>query len=286
MSRISERAMLVNLRIRLWSGRKHDRSASQEVADTHNTQIEKAGRFNKMLVTTAALRPAFNTANNARLYHSSVTMPWLGDGARIMPVDVYFDYTQAMNSFKQAFNREVDDFLALYPTHMAQAALDLNGLYQPSDYPTDIALRNKYSFDCEVYNVPDAQDFRVKMSSDEFEEAKRQITENYDTVINGTVTDLFERIKFRMELLVKRIKEVESDEKGRLKSSLIERISDLAELLPKMNITNSKVIDDIAEKMTREFKSIHMGVLRVDKSVRDAAVTSAEEIIKTVRDYI
>ena len=286
MSRISERAMLVNLRIRLWSGRKHDRSASQEVADTHNTQIEKAGRFNKMLVTTAALRPAFNAANNARLYHSSVTMPWLGDGARIMPVDVYFDYTQAMNSFKQAFNREVDDFLALYPTHMAQAALDLNGLYQPSDYPTDIALRNKYSFDCEVYNVPDAQDFRVKMSSDEFEEAKRQITENYDTVINGTVTDLFERIKFRMELLVKRIKEVESDEKGRLKSSLIERISDLAELLPKMNITNSKVIDDIAEKMTREFKSIHMGVLRVDKSVRDAAVTSAEEIIKTVRDYI
>lgn len=286
MSKISERAMLVNLNIRVWSGRKYDPSASKEVADTHNTQIEKAGRFNKMLVNTAALRPASNAAATARLYHASVTMPWLGDGARIMPVDVYFDYTQAMNNFRSIFNKEVDDFVAQYPTHMAQAALDLNGLYQQSDYPTAISLRNKYSFDCKVYNVPDAQDFRVKMSSDEFEEAKRQITENYDAVINGTVTDLFERIKFRMELLVKRIKEVEADEKGRLKSSLIERISDLAELLPKMNITNSKVIDDIAEKMTREFKSIDMGDLREVQSVRDAAVTSAEEIIKTVRDYI
>ena len=79
---------------------------------------------------------------------------------------------------------------------------------------------------------------------------------------------------------------MDPEDKRSLKQSMIDRIADFAELLPKMNITNSKVIDDIAEKMTREFKSIYMEDLRADKSARDAAVTSAEEIIKTVRDYI
>ena len=51
---LSSRAMLCSLSISMWSARKHDPDASQEIAQRHGAQAD-AGRYHKVLLPKAAL---------------------------------------------------------------------------------------------------------------------------------------------------------------------------------------------------------------------------------------
>ena len=51
---LSSRAMLCSLSISMWSARKHDPEASEEIAQRHGAQPD-AGRYHKVLLPKAAL---------------------------------------------------------------------------------------------------------------------------------------------------------------------------------------------------------------------------------------
>ncbi len=50
---LSSRAMLCSLSIRMWSARKHDAEASEEIATRHGAQAD-AGRYHKILISSAS----------------------------------------------------------------------------------------------------------------------------------------------------------------------------------------------------------------------------------------
>jgi hypothetical protein len=52
---LCSRAMLCLLSISMWSARKYDREASEEIAQRHGAQPD-AGRYNKVLLPKEALR--------------------------------------------------------------------------------------------------------------------------------------------------------------------------------------------------------------------------------------
>jgi len=51
---LSSRAMLCSLSISMWSARKHDPEASEEIAQRHGAQAN-AGRYHKVLLPKEAL---------------------------------------------------------------------------------------------------------------------------------------------------------------------------------------------------------------------------------------
>jgi hypothetical protein len=51
---LTSRAMLCSLTISMWSARKHDKDASEEIAVRHGAQSD-AGRYHKILLPKAAL---------------------------------------------------------------------------------------------------------------------------------------------------------------------------------------------------------------------------------------
>jgi hypothetical protein len=55
---LSSRAMLCSLSISMWSARKHDPEASEEIAQRHGAQPE-AGRYHKVLLTMAKGKSRF-----------------------------------------------------------------------------------------------------------------------------------------------------------------------------------------------------------------------------------
>jgi hypothetical protein len=55
---LSSRAMLCSLSISMWSARKHDPEASQEIAQRHGAQAD-AGRYHKALFRRAARKSRF-----------------------------------------------------------------------------------------------------------------------------------------------------------------------------------------------------------------------------------
>ncbi len=85
---LSTDAMLVSLRISAWSGRLHDRRASNHVA-AHHEASAGAGRYNKRLLPKSAFAALTATASKARTTYYEQTLPWDDQGFRLLPVANY-----------------------------------------------------------------------------------------------------------------------------------------------------------------------------------------------------
>lgn len=283
---ISEKAMLVGLSISAWSGRKYDKDASLEVAQNHGTDVNRAGRFNKILVNPASLRDITYISGKARDYTMTSTLPWLNDGIRIIPVDIYLEYMQKMSDYKSQFNVAVDKLANEYEALVNQARLDLNGLFKESDYPSVDSIRRKHAFNVRVFNLPDSNDFRVNLSESEFQSTKQEIEQNLNDAVDGAVKDVFYRVKMRMEHMLKRIKEAEATDGKGIRESMIKNIVELSDIIPKLNITGNVDISSIARKIKDELTVISADDLRENQSSRIAASQSAKEILDKVSAYI
>ncbi len=71
---LSSRAMLCSLSISMWSARKHDREASEEIAQRHGAQAD-AGRYHKVLLPKEALAEIHKIVSEARQEHYFMTCP-------------------------------------------------------------------------------------------------------------------------------------------------------------------------------------------------------------------
>src|SRR6516225_6121348 len=80
---LSSRAMLCSLSISMWSARKHDPEASEEIAQRHGAQAD-AGRYHKVLLPKAALAEIRKIVSEARQEHYFMTLPWDDNGYRVL----------------------------------------------------------------------------------------------------------------------------------------------------------------------------------------------------------
>src|SRR5574343_976798 len=166
--RLSEKALLVRLSISQWTARKHDKRVTAEVARNHNTAAD-VGRYNKRLVGDRAIKAVAKVANAARTDHYYHTLPWLDDGARILPSKNYIKYCEVMRSHKAEFDAVADQFSADYPQLREQAERDLNGLFDINDYPPTWEIRNKFGFELGFLPLPETTDFRVILQAEEMD---------------------------------------------------------------------------------------------------------------------
>jgi hypothetical protein len=283
---ISEKAMLVSLSISAWSGRKYDKDASAEIAQNHGTDASRAGRFNKLLVNPTSLKDIASIAGNARNYTVTSTLPWLNDGVRIIPVDIYLEYSQKMSEYKSQFNQAVDKLAIEYNAIVNQARLDLNGLFKESDYPSVDSIRRKHAFSVRVFNLPDSKDFRVALSESEFQSTKQEIEQNLNEATDNAVRDVFQRVSMRMEHMIKRLKDAEANDGKGIRESMMKNICELSDILPKLNITSNPDIDGIAFQIKNELANISSDDLRENQGARIAASQSARDILNKVSSYI
>jgi hypothetical protein len=173
---ISERAMLAAVHIGIWTAVKHDRKVSRQVANEHGAP-ETAGRYNKKLLSGAPrLDDLRSFAGQIRQSFYKITLPWSDEGYRVLPAHFYFDWTQQMREFEAIFERNVEDFLALYPSYIEQVRPELNGLFRREDYHSVEKLRAKFGVKVEVLPIPSGENFRVTMSAEERRASRRRLT--------------------------------------------------------------------------------------------------------------
>jgi hypothetical protein len=162
---LQEKAMLVFLTISQWTARKHDKKASQEIAQKYEVEGE-AGRYNKVLIAKEELKEIQNISNKARTFHYENTLPWSDDGNRILTAANYFTYTAEFQKLKTEFESYVAKFCQKYQTLVGNQMSRLNGLYDPNDYPDSSMIRNKFNFNMVITPLPDSDDFRVRMQEE------------------------------------------------------------------------------------------------------------------------
>lgn len=234
---ITDKAMLVSLSIRQWTARKYDRKITEEVNHTH--QAKDAGRFNKLLIEKKRLSPIQSASNKIRIFHYENTLAWADEGDRLLPVANFFDYSQKINLLKDEFEQAVNDFIGDYDLIVKEAQANLNGLFNPLDYPSDI--RDRFGIKFSFMPVPDSQDFRVTVSKDVLEEMKRTLNEEVTSRLDNATESL--RYKIREQLTYMRDKL--ADPNSIFRDSLFGNVESLVELAPKLNVTGNKVIENL-----------------------------------------
>jgi Protein of unknown function (DUF3150) len=285
---ITKRAMLVSLNIQQWTGAKHDRKVSQEVAIAHNSDVSM-GRYRKLLVAKESLERLRQLTSTARQEHYKRTLPWSDGGTRILSSEAYFEYAEKMRELGREWEPAVDEFLAQYPQVIAEARGRLNGLFNEEDYPTPANMRRKFSFTFSVLPMPTAKDFRVELGDAETKRVRAEIEESVNESLRVAMNDVWERLRDVVSRMVERLRAYSMTEKGvsnPFRDSLVTNIRELLDVLPSLNITQDANLTEVAQKIGAELCRYDADTLREDTSARERTADAAEAILKQMEAFI
>ena len=279
--RLDEKAMNVHLHISQWQARKYDRKLSQEIASQYQADSD-VGRYNKVIIAREAIKVIGRVVNEARTYHYDHTLPWLDNGARILPAKMFDEYSKRMREFHGKFDAEVGKFISNYPDLIEQARIELNGMFNGADYPLLRELEYKFKFDMYISPIPAAGDFRVDLNQDEVEKIRKSVEDRVKRAEQIATKDLWSRLHEAIGHMADKL--TKSDTVFR--DSLVNNLCELVNLLPMLNINE----DPELERMRREVESrlcvSEPQELRDDLNKRQAAKQAADELLNQMSGYI
>jgi hypothetical protein len=214
-----------------------------------------------------------------RDYHYRTTLPWGDNGDRLLPAKAYLDYTRAMRDLKAEAEQLKGEFLAKYPALVAGAQAHLGTLYDARDYPSAQDIASRFGVVVEFLPVPDAKDFRVDLAAADADAIREQIMDTVAARQSAANKECWGRLYTVLDNL--RI--VMTREKPIFRDTLVGNIEDLVSLLPKLNVTDDKVLDTICRDIARWLASgITPAELRKNPRLREDALLRTRSLLDQI----
>ena len=286
MQSLSTRAMLSDLSISVWSGRKYDRKVSDEVATSHNA-TQDAGRYNKRLVAKQALQKIAQVQRDAFSSYYKKSMPWADSGLRIFPASLYLDFVDEVKQLERKFDAAVDEFASAYPQVIEDAKRDLNGLFNAGDYPSPKHIKKHFAFSVTMMPLPDVSDFRVDLSDATVAQLQADWQRGQDAMVNAMLNDALKRITDvvgRMSERLHAYKVTDDKTEGVFRDTLVSNVRELSAILPALNVSQDAKLDGIIAAMGALTKH-DASTLREDDVTRATVATAADEILESVSEF-
>jgi hypothetical protein len=169
-------SMLTEFNASVWTARKLDKSATEEVVSNKNAKAKDAARVNKHLL---AGRPELDViqqlVGRARTYVYDNTLPWSDSGLRLLPTINFEKFATKMNEFEDEFTDTVKKFVDIYPTLITAQAMALGDMFKRDDFPTQNELLTKFAFRVNYLPVPTSGDFRIDVAKERVDSAMADI---------------------------------------------------------------------------------------------------------------
>ena len=262
---ISSSAMLVELNISVWTGRKFDKGVSKEIdAQKHTTT--RAGNYSKKLFADEPIFDAIQKfAGNARTYHYHATMPWSDSGLRLLTTPMYFDYNKEITGMQMEYDKLVDAFMSSYDKSVIQAQMKLGSLFDPNDYPDAVSVHNKYKFSVRYSPVPDTGDWRIDVGNEALSILQTNYAESYKANLEQAMREPWERMH---EALQRMSEKLSGSSKQIFRDTLVTNVVEMCDLLEKFNITGDPTMKRAKQKIEDALTGITPDALREDDYLR------------------
>lgn len=279
---ISSSALLVELSISTWTGRKLDKRASQEI-ETKNLSHNGVANVNKKLLGNCAeLQAVQKFVANARNRHYSMTMPWSDLGMRLVTTQQYFKYNEVMTALEQEFHRLVNLFLDSYDWEISQAQAKLGLMFNIDDYPTLESLRGKFSFRLSSVPLPDAGDFRIDIGNEALKQVKEQYQHYYTDQLQSAMNDVWQRTFKALTKMSERLDYADKDTKKVFRDTLVSNVVDVVELLDVCNVTGDTHMTAMRDKLDNALRGVTPEGLREDEYLRAETKRAVDEVISSL----
>jgi hypothetical protein len=223
-TKLSDKAVLVKLTLRRAALTKKDQYLSQKIQQQEGD------------ASLSVLTKLFKSKDNAiaqimtkygevYAYHKQHTLPYIDAGPRILPNDMYFEYTQEMKKRIADVDSLLDTYMPLYDRLVYDDVMYRNsgsaaGRANTNEYPTDEQFRQSMSIDLRFQPMPDARHFLFDLSEEDVASFERAEAE----AAQAANADMVARMLKPMQSLAKRLSEYQGAKNERFHNSLIENV--------------------------------------------------------------
>ena len=276
--KINEKAMLVHLRISMWTGSHKDGAVTQKVCNEFGV-AKDAGTWWTHYVPPEELEGIKSAAGSVRNTWIKWTMPWLDGGVRIVPSGKYNAYLTAIQEAIKEYNKACDAFLLRYPAILEASPERLKSLKDGKNMPSVDELRNRFGVTHDIFPMPSTEDFRLQgVSEGDTEKIKEQMEESLKLAFDETLTYVWQSL---LNLLEK-VDKVMSEPNKKFKDSLIKNLEKFIDDLPSLNIVDDPGLEETRKKIIKQFMGIDPQDLRESDVLRKGIAKQAKAAITEI----
>lgn len=277
---LSRSCVLVTLTFRQWTGRKKDKSVTDQVIKDNNAQSKKAGSFNKYLLADCKELEAIGKFVSAtRKRHLELTLPWQDGGARLLPVAQLTTYQKWADEIEQEFTNLVKNFLNKYTVLVGGAAFAIGDMFDRNEYPDVDELKHKFSMELVYDPVPMQGDFRVDIDT----ETKNDLVAQHEIKVRDRIAeatqDMFSRTKDLLGRMVDRLAVGEDGKRNVFRDSMLESAQELVDQLHALNPTGNPDLEAIRQRLDATINGIDSDMLRKVDVIREGTRTRLVELL-------
>jgi len=286
---VQNSAILVDLNISAWTGRKLDKRVSEEIDASKGTKA-KGGNYHKhLLAGTDKLDAVQKIVSAVRVWHYEQTLPWSDGGSRLLPMKNFFEYKRTLSMFETQFKQAVDEMLNEYPTLVTAAAFQLGALFNRNDYPDVESIKGKFRFSYVFMPVPTAGDFRIQAADDAIAELQAQAEEHMNKRVNDAMKDIWTRLHDCLHHMSDKLTDLPTPRVLKdgtevysqvFRDSLVNNAVELCGLLTKLNVTDDPNLEQARHKLESAITGVTAEGLRADDGERDHLKKQVDDILK------
>jgi len=252
---ISSSAMIVDFNASVYTARKKDHKASEEVNHANSADKGIANVSKNLLGNCAELQAIQKFVGNLRNLHYSMTLPWSDNGSRLITTAAFFKYNDDMTRLIDEGWDLVRAFGDVYEWKIMDAQATNGSLWNRDEYLTKDAVMQKFSFRLNYTPLPEAGDFRIDIGNEAMTQIKSKYAAHYTTQIEGAMNDLWHRLHDNLTTLARQLDVNEEGKGNRLYDSVFEQALNLTEMLGTCNVTQ----DTQMEAMRRRLEDVLHG---------------------------
>ena len=280
VSKLSGSALIVNLSLSVWTGRKLDKRVSEEVDQAKSTKT-RAGNYHKnLLAGSGKLEEITKVANAVRTWHYTVTQPWGDNGDRVLNMASFMDYKSRLAEYETQFATAVNMFLNEYDTLVAAAAFQLGDLFNREDYPLREQITDKFGFRYAFTPLPMAGDFRIDIG----EEGLREMQDHYEGVLstrlNDAMRDAWDRLHDVLSRMSERLADDDGGKRKIFRDSLVENAIEVCGLLRHFNITGDTRLEALRMQLEDTMRGIDAASLRESDMLREQTKRKVDSMLE------
>jgi hypothetical protein len=243
-TKLSDKVVLVKLTMRRAALTKRDNFLTDKVqrqeGDASLTVLTKLFRNRD-----SAINQILSKYNEIYAYHKKTTLPYVDAGPRLLPNELYFDYTQEMRKRIADVDSLLDTYMPMYDDLVADDVMYRNaghmaGRANASEYPTAEQFRQATSVEMRFQPMPDARHFLFDLSEEDEATFKRA----EDEALAAANADMVGRMLKPLGALVTKLSEYQGQKGERFHNSLIDNVIDGCDTALRLAINPSQELRD------------------------------------------
>ena len=280
---LASSAMLVELSISVWTGRKKDKRESKTVAN-QNYADSGVVSVNKMLLGDCDKLKAINELRGKMRnhVHYAMTMPWSDVGTvRLLSTKAYPDYHQQMTALIAEGEKLVDEFVDDFDFAKARAQAQLGNLYVHDDYPTAEQIRSKFGFRLNYSPIPDAGDFRVDIGNEAVAQLKADYEKFYGDQLSKAMGDVWKRMHTALTNMSDKLTD-SNGKKQVFRDTLVSNALSMVDLLTTCNVTGDSQMEAMRQRLESTLRGVTPEGLRDDEFLRAETKSKVDDILKSL----